>query len=229
MSLDLQVHPDPVWADRVAAELAAFLGKARGARVCLATGRTTTPVYARAEIDPVPEVFLLDEFGGLPRDDPARCSSMLRRDLPGIPFDLPDVDATDPQGSAEEYGERIRHGGLDLCVVGLGVNGHVGMNEPGSKIDQRTRVVELADQTAAGALAYGASTRPSWGITVGMAELMEAREVWLVVTGGRKADVLARMLEGDIGDHLPASFLRDHNNASVMADASAARPLNRRR
>ena len=222
MSLELLVHPDQVWPDRVAADLHDYLTGNPGARVCLATGRTTRPVYQQTVIRAGVELLLLDEFGGLAPDDPARCAAMLRQDLPGVAFDSPDVDSPDPVAAAAAYGNRISRNGLDLCVVGLGVNGHVGMNEPGSASVQRTRVVDLAEETAAGAIGYGASARPSWGITVGIAELMEAREIWLVVTGEHKASVLAAALNGEIGPHLPASFLRDHVNMRVLADETAA-------
>ncbi len=210
---------------RVGARLAAVLGADPGKRVCLATGATTSPVYGSTMVAGAPEVFLLDEFGGLPEDDPARCAAMLRRDLPGVPFHGPDVDAADPELAATDYGKLITRGVLDLAVVGLGRNGHVGMNEPGSTRVSRTRVVRLHETTADGARAYGASTRPSWGITVGMYELLQAGELWLVVTGGHKAGILDRVITGPIGPEIPASFLREHHNAVVLADSAAAADL----
>lgn len=215
------VHPDQSWPGRVAADLSDYLTRKPEARVCLATGRTTRPVYQRIGSVAPAQLFLLDEFGGLAPDDPARCAAMLRADLPGIPFDFPDVDSPDPEAAAVAYRDRISSGGFDLCLVGLGANGHVGMNEPGSTATQRTRVVDLAKETATGALGYGATALPTWGITVGMAELMEAGEIWLVVTGEHKASVLAATLSGEIGPHLPASFLRDHGNIRVLADQAA--------
>lgn len=222
MSLDLEVFPPGDWAMAVAARLGEALGVEQGTRVCLATGETTRPVYQNALVTGAPEVFLLDEFGGLPADDPARCAAMLRADLPGVSFHAPDVDAADPELAAVEYGNLITGDVLDLAVVGLGRNGHVGMNEPGSSRQSRTRVVRLHETTADGALAYGASTRPSWGITVGMHELLQARELWLVVTGGHKAGMLDRVMTGPIGPEIPASFLREHHSAVVLADTAAA-------
>ena len=168
-----------------------------------------------------PMIFLLDEFGGLPRHDPARCAAMLRRDLPGVPFLAPDVDGEDPEAAAGAYGHTIDDGGLDLAVVGLGGNGHLGMNEPGSSPLSETRVVDLARSTSAGALRYGATIEPLWGITVGLRQLMGARELWLVVSGGHKAEILRRVLADQIGPDLPATFLREHHNARLLADAAA--------
>lgn len=206
----------------VAGRLSKVMARRHRLRICLATGSTTRPVYRTTDVTGSPEIFLLDEFGGLPRDDPARCAAMLRRDLRGREFHSPDVDAEDPIEAAAAYRELIEETGLDLALVGLGRNGHLGMNEPGSTSDSRTRVVELAKSTASGAAAYGASVRPTWGITVGIAELLEARELWLVVTGEHKADVLRRALADPVGSDVPATFLREHPNAIVLADAAAA-------
>ena len=172
-------------------------------------------------------LFLLDEFGGLPDDDPGRCISMLRRDLlsntEGRPtVHVPDVDASDPEHAADRYGDLIEDGGLHLALVGLGKNGHVGMNEPGATADLSTRVVSLEPSTSANAARYGASTSPTWGITVGISELMEADEVWVLVTGAHKSEILQRTLEGPIGPAVPASFLTTHPHCSFFVDESAA-------
>jgi glucosamine-6-phosphate deaminase len=172
-----------------------------------------------------PEIFLLDEFGGLPADDPARCAAMLRRDLPRVAFQAPDVDAPEPDQAARDYGALIGAGGLDLALVGLGRNGHIGMNEPGSSPASRTRVVRLAEATAEGAKAYGATARPTWGITLGIAELLESAELWLVVTGAHKADVLGRVLTSGPDPELPATFLHDHPKARILADEAAGSSL----
>jgi len=222
LSLHVEILPDGGWAEAVAARLGSWTARNQRARLCLATGNTVAPVYRRTVIEGGPAVFLLDEFGGLPANDPARCASMLRRDLPDLTFDVPDVDSVDPQSAAEEYGMRVADGGLDLAIVGLGRNGHVGMNEPGSRPDDPTRVVSLALETAQGAARYGASSPPTWGITVGIRELMTAGELWLLVTGAHKVDILSRMLTGPVGPDLPASFLNHHPNARVLADSSSA-------
>lgn len=152
---------------------------------------------------------------------------MIRRDLldhsKGTPtLNMPDVDASEPDHEADRYAALVELGGLDLAIVGLGSNGHIGMNEPGATSDLTTRVVDLAPSTIANAATYGASTSPTWGITVGISELMKAREVWLVVTGEHKREVLHRTLTEQIGPHLPATYLRDHHDCTVFADTDAA-------
>jgi glucosamine-6-phosphate deaminase len=233
LSHRLEVMPDDAWAARAAE---AFEQRVRpGLRLCLPTGDTVRPFYRevaeRATLEGV-EVFLLDEFGGLPEGDPGRCEELIKRDLldrlsvaPMIR--LPDVDATDPDAESLRYGDLVADGGIDLAIVGLGGNGHIGMNEPGSTPDLVTRVVNLASSTTEHALLYGATSAPTWGITIGLAELLQAGEVWLLVTGKHKQEILAKSLEGPIGPGVPASYLRRHPNLIVMADESAALGLNR--
>ena len=222
MSPNLEVFAVEDWPGIVAQKLNRRMSEHPGSRLCFATGNTTRPVYRETRINGDAEIFLLDEFGGLPSNDPARCSAMLRSALPGYEFHVPDVDSDDPAAAATEYRALIDEGGLDLALVGLGGNGHLGMNEPGSTRDSVTRVVELARSTSSGALAYGATIRPSWGITIGIRELLEARELWLLVTGRHKRDILTSVVTGAIGPDLPATFVREHPNAFVLADAAAA-------
>lgn len=225
MSLTIEVLADEDIAGPVASRLTQTMAGRQGIRLCLATGNTTRPIYHQTKVAGDPLIFLLDEFGGLPVGDPGRCATNFRKDFPEGPFLAPDVDSPDAETAAAAYGTQIGEGGIDLAVVGLGRNGHIGMNEPGSNSDSVTRVVELAEATRTGALAYGASAKPSWGITVGIAELMEARELWLVVTGAHKAEILETALRAPIGSHVPASYLRRHANARIIADASAAERL----
>jgi glucosamine-6-phosphate deaminase len=228
LTVDLVVWPDRTWADQAADRLVASAGTA--STVCLATGATTTPLYAevarRRGLQGV-EVFLLDEFGGLPGDDPGRCRAMLQRDLldlldDPLPVHHPDVDDPDPAKAASEYGALVRSRQIDLAIVGLGANGHVGMNEPGSEASSMTRVVKLADETSANASRYGATNSPTWGITVGLSELLAARRLRMVVTGGHKSEILESCLTWPIGPDLPATFLRLHPDLAVFADESAA-------
>lgn len=113
--------------------------------------------------------------------------------------------------------------------MGLGLNGHIGFNEPGSTADSPTRVVNLEARSQAVATdRYGAGAVPVRGITLGLARLLVADEIWLLVTGERKADVLRRALEGPEGSDCPASFLRRHPSLRVLADGAAASSLTSR-
>ena len=133
-------------------------------------------------------VVLLDEWADLPPGDPARCDVRLRRELldrlaPPPRFVPIDVDGSDTLAAARAHDDAARD--LDLAVLGLGMNGHVGFNEPGARPDDPTRLVRLARSSREAAMdRYGAATMPTGGITVGLARLLEAREVWLLVDRG---------------------------------------------
>jgi glucosamine-6-phosphate deaminase len=233
LSHDLEVLADGEWAARAAGLFETTVRP--GMRLCLPTGDTVRPFYhevaRRMTLEGV-QIFLLDEFGGLPEGDPGRCEVMIRRDLidrvSGSPtVIMPDVDAADPGLESRRYADALRDGGIDLALVGLGGNGHIGMNEPGSTPDLVTRVVDLAASTTEHALHYGATSAPTWGITVGLAELLDSSELWLLVTGKHKQEILARSLEGPVSPEVPASLLRRHPNLTVLADESASLGLSR--
>ncbi len=155
MTLRLEVLPASRWAEGVAEELADRLLANPRLRMCLATGHTPAPVYealaSRGASLADSEVLLLDEFIGLPTGHPGRCESMLRRQLIDLVavgrFHRIDVDADDLDAECSRIDALIAQGGIDLAVLGLGLNGHLGMNEPGSEPGDPTRVVELAPET----------------------------------------------------------------------------------
>ena len=230
MSLRLEVFDDESWADRVSQRWLAFMEDHPAPRLCLPTGETPRPVYARAAqagdfSDTT--VFLLDEFD-LPPGNPARCDEMIDRDLLDL---LPRPPAavhrlTFAAANLDEECRRIDDlvgaGGLDLTLLGLGANGHLGLNEPGSLPDSPTRVVDVAPTTATGARRYGTVERPERGMTLGLGPILESKEIWLLVTGASKATILDRVMNGPIGPDVPASFLRDHPNVTVFADRGAS-------
>lgn len=245
MTVRLEVLPAATWADHVAAELGARLRTQPGLRLVLPTGDTPAPVYERlvglvrdgATSLAGAELILLDEYLGLAAGNAARCDARLQRELidllaaPPAAVHLVDVDGIDAEESARRLEEVVARG-IDLAVLGLGMNGHVGLNEPGSRPDDPTRVVRLAASSRTAAVErYGADPAPTAGITLGLASILAAREVWLLVTGERKAAVLARALGGREGPDCPASYLRRHAAIRVIADEPAAtrlRPGSRR-
>jgi glucosamine-6-phosphate deaminase len=235
----LEVLPAGEWPAAVASRLAERLRERPALRVCLPTGDTPTPVYAellaaerRGDVSfAAATVVLLDEWAGLPPGDPARCDARLRRELidrlAAPPAFVPiDVDGLDDEAAALAHDSAVR--GLYLAVLGLGMNGHVGFNEPGSRPDDPTRLVRLAVSSREAATArYGASTVPTAGITVGLLRLLEAEECWLLVTSERKAQILRRALDEPEGLDCPASYLRRHPRLTVFADEAAASLLRR--
>lgn len=202
----------------------------RRKRLCLPTGKTPLPFYDLLAPNALSTtvVFLLDEFG-LPVGHPARCDSMLKGALldrvPAAHFERPMTEAQDLDAECARYHQVVTSGVLDLTVLGLGLNGHLGLNEPGSLIHSKTRRVELTSETMVGAKEYGADPPPTWGIALGLWEILSSSEIWLLVNGEHKADVLAAALTGPIAAGLPASFLQTHVNLSVFTDGAAARGL----
>ncbi len=239
--MDLRVSPSGAWAGQVTSELAARLAERPSMRLCLPTGDTPSPVFAallaaetRDEVSfGTATLVMLDEWVGLPPGDPARCDERLRAELvdrlrtPPAAFVAIDVDGPDPEAAAARH-DAVSVG-LDLAVLGLGMNGHVGFNEPGTRPDEPTRLVRLAVSSREAAVGrYGATRVPTAGITVGLARLLEAAECWLLVTGERKAAILRRALEEPEGPDCPASYLRRHARLTVFADEAAAGLLRRR-
>ena len=237
MTFRLEVFPPDAWPEEGARRLAERLAAQPGLRLCLPTGDTPSPVYAAlpsaltaagASLGAA-TVVQLDEWVGLPPGDPARCDLRLRTELldrvmPPPSVESIRVDELVPSVAAAAHDRAAVD--LDLVVLGLGTNGHVGFNEPGSTADSTTRVVTLDPVTlAAASERYGATRRPLAGITVGLDRILAAAEIWLLVTGERKADVLARTLHGPHTPDVPATFLRRHPNLVVLADEAAAAQL----
>ncbi len=231
---DPWILPAADWANAVAEALAGRIAARPDLVLCLPTGSTPRPVYdrladalARAATSLAGvRIVLLDEYLGLPVGHPIRCDVQLRQRLPerSAEFVTFDVDGPDPATACAAYDAAIGdRGGLDLVVLGLGTNGHIGMNEPGTRPDAPTRVIELAPSTMAAARAYGADPPPTHGVTLGLAGILAAREVWLLVSGARKAAILREMLEGPVTTDVPASLLRGHPGLRIIAD-DASRP-----
>jgi glucosamine-6-phosphate deaminase len=228
------------WAEHVAARFASFLADEPAARVALPTGATPEPVYAgiveavRAGIASFrrADVFLLDEFGGVPPDAKGRCDVMLRRALldhvdvtPGRYHRL-DPEAADIEAMCAAYDAALTPP-LDLVMLGIGRNGHVGMNEPGTPPDSVTRRVELAPSTTQASVRYfgeGAAL-PTWGITLGLSQILAARTIWMLATGDGKADIVRDVLLEPVSASRPASLLRGHPDCWFLLDAAAASKL----
>jgi glucosamine-6-phosphate deaminase len=211
-------------------------------RMCLPSGATPAPIYAemsrsaRAGLVSFARatVFVLDEFGGVAADDPGSSRQMLQRqlidgvDLPATAFHFPNPDHPDIERHCADYDAAIGRG-VDLMLLGIGLNGHLGMNEPGSPESGATRRVELHDTTIASSARYfGHRNLPRWGVTVGLKTVLASKEVWLLASGAAKAGIIQQTVQGDIGPSNPASLLRRHPNCSLFMDAAAGALLDTR-
>jgi glucosamine-6-phosphate deaminase len=245
---NLAVYRDPRAASEAAADVVSAVIRGKpDAAISFPTGSTPLGMFdvlaaraARAEIDfSGITVFCLDEYVGVTVEDPNSLTRWLKEallDRIGISADqlktLP-VTAHDLSAAAASYDEGITvHGGLDFAILGLGPNGHIGYNEPGSRADSRTRVITLTPQSISQASAYweGTVPIPHQAMTMGVATLLEAKQLVLLVIGEAKAAVLRRTLEDPMSVAVPASWLRIAGpRLTVIADEAAASGLSNER
>ena len=205
----------------------------------LATGSTMEPVYAhlvelvqRAPVDVSRlTTFNLDEYIGLSAVHPQSYRYYMRHHL----FDklrlaeervhLPDGLANNCEDACQAYSEAIRaRGGLDLQLLGIGTNGHIGFNEPHTCFSSRTHVVTLSEQTRIdnGRFFIDQSEVPTHAITLGIQDILEAKEILLVATGRHKAHIMAELFRSVVDEALPASALKRHRNVTIVLDSAAA-------
>lgn len=206
----------------------------------LATGSTPLPIYQeiirRFQNGQVSfakaQAFCLDEYLGLPAGHPESYSSFIRREFTAqVDFDdttvhLPAGQESEGTFVAEEYDNQIAAaGGIDLQILGVGANGHIGFNEPGGSLASKTHVGILAQKTREDNARFfdgDLSQVPSECVTQGLGTIMKARKVLLVATGTQKAEAVAALVEGAVTAMWPASVLQAHNDALILVDEEAA-------
>lgn len=206
----------------------------------LPTGRTPLPFYEALRRESARRAvswrhvrtFNLDEFVGVPPSAAESYRHYMQRELFG-PLDLPpahigflDGTADDLDAECDRYERAIADaGGIDLMILGIGVNGHIGFNEPAAGLQARTHRARLERETRASnaGLFGGDPTRvPAEALSMGMATICRAREIALMATGAGKAATVRAMREGPITPVLPASFLQLHPAVTVWLDEAAA-------
>lgn len=196
-----------------------------------ATGATPEPLYrllvARQLVAPTTTVCLLDDYIGLPPGHPQQYRHVIERQLVnplGLTMIAPDVDAADPIMACRQYEDVLAElGGVDLQILGIGRNGHIGFNEPGTPFDTVTHVVELAATTRADNARFfdGPIEVPTHAITQGIASIRRAKRIVLIAIGLAKSTAVATLLDGPVSAATPASALRDHDDLTVIADREA--------
>jgi glucosamine-6-phosphate deaminase len=217
-----------------------------GAVLGLATGSTPIAMYRElvalcseghlsfADVS----TFNLDEYIGLQRSSHLRYRHFMAEHL----FNHIDIDpenthfpecpeGQDPRTVGPGYEQAIaKLGGIDLQVLGLGANGHIGFNEPSSSLGSRTRVKTLAPRTIEdnSRLLMEGETQPELALTMGIGTIMDARRIMLLATGEHKAQAIAEAIEGAISAMHPASILQTHQRVRVIIDEAAASELQHR-
>jgi|TARA_B110000259_G_scaffold139717_1_gene157350 glucosamine-6-phosphate deaminase len=211
----------------------------------LATGGTMLRLYAefialcRQKSTTLSKIttFNLDEYVGLASVHPHSYHSYMQEHLfskTDIDINttyLPRGDAPDPHQEAASYETLIKNaGGIDIQLLGIGKNGHIGFNEPSSSLASRTRVKTLSVGTIEANRQYfqGDCEFPKMAITMGVGTIMNSRECILVATGADKAEAIAKMVEGPVTASCPASVLQFHQNVTVLIDEQAASALQMR-
>lgn len=238
-TISLLVLAGPAEVSALAAEIVANRLRGRHRlRLLLPTGHTPLGMYAalrsHAADGSLPTgqatVFQLDEYRGLGAGDPRSYRSYLRRELAGIPFGTRhelDANAADVEAECSRYQRLLDEAPIELAVLGLGRDGHVAFDEPGSLLEQGVREVDLYPTTRADAAADfgGIENVPTKALTVGLSTLHAARELLVLVTGAEKAEALDAMLEQPPSTQSAASLLRSHPRMTVLCDRAAAAEL----
>ncbi|HHT72348.1 MAG TPA: glucosamine-6-phosphate deaminase [Firmicutes bacterium] len=178
--------------------------------------------------------FNLDEYIGLAGDHPASYRYFMEEHLFGkvnVPkgsIHVPNGMAENPDEECQAYEERIRKaGGIDLQVLGIGINGHIGFNEPGTPFNTLTHVAELTESTREANARFFSSMDevPTHAISMGIKSIMHARRIILLANGEHKAEAVAAAVKGPITPELPASVLQLHPNVQFIIDEAAGRLL----
>jgi glucosamine-6-phosphate deaminase len=226
----------------VGGAIVALVSRKPGAVLGLATGASPLAIYrdlagrhaaGRLSLAGA-RAFLLDEYVDLPPGHPESYRSFIARELEAhvdfAPDAIrgPDVHADDLLAACDAYESAIREsGGVDLQLLGIGTDGHIGFNEPASSLASRTRIKTLTDQTRRDNARFFASLDevPRHVVTQGVGTILEARHLVLLAFGPTKAAAVAAAVEGPVTAMVPASALQLHPHATVVVDGAAASRL----
>jgi galactosamine-6-phosphate isomerase len=223
-------------SEKAGAKVIAMLRNKRDSLLCAATGHSPGGLYkylARQAMA-TPSLFehikllKLDEWGGLPENAPATCEHYLQARVLS-PLSIPRERYVSFQSSPEypeEECTRIqseldRIGPVDICVLGLGKNGHLGLNEPATSLELYCHIVNLSNQSRQHNMLQESEKQPEYGLTLGMQGIMQAREIILLVSGMGKEDAIGQLLSGKISTTLPASMLWLHQNVDCFIDMAS--------
>ena len=224
-------------SDKMFEEMKEFLvpGKVLG----LATGSSPLGLYARMVEDHKKngtsykeiKTFNLDEYVGLPITHPESYYAFMHTnlfnhiDIPEENTHVPSGLGEDLEGQAKKYDDMILENPVDIQVLGIGSDGHIAFNEPGTPFDSITHVTDLLEPTIkdnARFFDYDMNKVPHQAVTQGIATIMRAKKIILIATGENKAQAVKAMVEGPIDVNCPASILQKHDNTVIVIDEAAA-------
>jgi glucosamine-6-phosphate isomerase len=227
--------------ERTAADLLHIVTQAEKPVICPTSGSTPAALY-KALVQQVREQNIdysnwyfvgLDEWGGMNAQDKGSCRDFVNTEL-FEPLGIKEGNIAFFDGRAADLERECKrvedfisqHGGITVAVVGLGMNGHIGMNEPGTPVSTRSHVARIAEETQRIGQKYFDTPRTlSNGLTLGLATLLDAQYLFLMVNGEKKAPIVKRIVEERPNEELPATMLRQHSDFRLYLDADAARLL----
>jgi len=208
--------------------------------LCAATGNSPTRTYdlfvrgvrTDGRSPDQMRVLKLDEWGGLPMADPATCEVYLQKrliqplNISADRFIAFQSDAPLPAEECHRVEDLLRtQEPIDVCVLGLGINGHIGFNEPAEELTAGCHVAKLTEDSLSHSMLASTMKRPSHGLTLGLRNILAARTILLLVFGAEKATQLERLLTGGLSTRFPASFLALHQRVVCICDEFAAEHL----
>ncbi len=204
--------------------------------LCTATGGSPTRTYEllgetyqnKPELFSGLRIIKLDEWGGIPLDEPGTCETYLQKHVLQ-PLQIPEERYTgfnsDPKNVDEEC-ERVqeklrKEGPIDLCILGIGMNGHIAFNEPAEYLEPFCHKAELSELSLQHKMACGMQVKPTYGLTLGMADILHSKMIIILIHGTQKKEIVKKFLAKKISSSLPASFLWLHPNVICLIEKDA--------
>jgi len=218
--------------------LAAFLVREELERepdmlLCTATGTSPEGLYRELAATAIQEkelfnqlrILKLDEWGGIPENHPASCEYFLKKNLLA-PLNIPQEryisfhsDPGDPVAECKRIRSQLKkEGPIDICILGLGRNGHLGFNEPAPKLGSHCHVAELSEESLQHAMIASMDNKPTYGLTLGMKDILSSQLIIMLVSGKEKKQIAEKFLQGGVSSDLPASYLWPHPHVECLVD-----------
>lgn len=202
--------------------------------MCTASGGTPTKTYEKlvgklsSEERKSLRIIKLDEWGGISMSHPQTCEQYIQkyilRPLGISPENYIRFESNpeNPESEAKRVqAELDKSGGIDICVLGLGANGHIAFNEPAEFLQPNCHIAELSEKSMVHPMALEMTKKPTYGITLGMADILRSKKIVMLISGAGKGEIIRHLLERKITGQLPASFLWLHSNAECFIDETA--------
>lgn len=202
---------------------------------CVASGGSPSGLYAEmvSEQKRSPDfcsqihVVKLDEWGGLEvgytftSEYDVQAKFLQPLGISGDRYLTIDAFTKDPEGDCERLKSELEKEAIDICILGIGVNGHIALNEPGETLQLGYHVAELAESTLNNGMIKSLVQPPTFGMTMGVGEILKSKKILLFIAGSGKKEAFQKLLKKEVDTHFPASLLWLHPNVDVLVDESA--------